>query len=80
MKSFTLCLLLILSLLIHQGLGASVRGNEIMDSADRLAMHQTEEPGVLAPYIRRRRHTVLSICSYCCNCCKNKQCGYCCRT
>ncbi|CAJ0962161.1 unnamed protein product [Ranitomeya imitator] len=80
MKSSTLCLILILSLLTHQGLSASVRGNEILDSADRLTVHSTEESGDLASYFRRKRHTVLSICTYCCKCCNNKKCGICCRT
>ncbi|XP_063054083.1 hepcidin-1 [Engraulis encrasicolus] len=35
----------------------------------------------LAELIRTRRHLAshLSMCRYCCNCCHNKGCGYCCR-
>ncbi|XP_035266003.1 hepcidin-1 [Anguilla anguilla] len=27
----------------------------------------------------KRHHSIVSLCRYCCNCCKNKGCGYCCR-
>ncbi|XP_030330702.1 hepcidin isoform X6 [Strigops habroptila] len=33
------------------------------------------------PQIRRRRHSShFPLCSYCCNCCRNRGCGFCCRT
>ncbi|XP_069803311.1 hepcidin-1-like [Dendropsophus ebraccatus] len=80
MKSLSLCLLLLLSLIAHQGLSASVMGNEIMNSADHLTPYQSEETEVQTSFARSRRHTGLSICLYCCKCCKNKGCGYCCRT
>ncbi|XP_054660988.1 hepcidin [Grus americana] len=33
------------------------------------------------PQIRRRRHSShFPLCSYCCNCCRNRGCGLCCRT
>ncbi|KAG9283776.1 hepcidin-1 [Astyanax mexicanus] len=28
---------------------------------------------------RTKRQSHLSLCRYCCNCCKNKGCGFCCR-
>lgn len=28
---------------------------------------------------RQKRQSHLSLCQYCCNCCQNKGCGYCCR-
>ncbi|XP_040276813.1 hepcidin-1-like [Bufo bufo] len=81
MKSLTLCLILVLALLFQQGLGASVRGSEIMNSGDRLALSQTEASEVQGSAVRSRRHIGgLSFCMYCCKCCRNKGCGYCCRT
>ncbi|XP_029115626.1 hepcidin-1 [Scleropages formosus] len=29
--------------------------------------------------LRSKRQSHLSLCRYCCNCCKNKGCGYCCK-
>nr|XP_023668852.1 hepcidin [Paramormyrops kingsleyae] len=29
--------------------------------------------------LRTKRQSHLSLCRYCCGCCKNKGCGYCCR-
>ncbi|KAG9472799.1 hepcidin [Eleutherodactylus coqui] len=80
MKSLTLCLILILSLLCKQSLSAAIRGNEIMNPADGLALPQTEESAVQGIFTRSRRHTVLSVCTYCCGCCQKKKCGYCCLT
>ncbi|KAK7146718.1 hypothetical protein R3I94_009529 [Phoxinus phoxinus] len=28
---------------------------------------------------RTKRQSHLSLCRYCCNCCRNKGCGYCCK-
>ncbi|XP_075696504.1 hepcidin-1-like [Rhinoderma darwinii] len=80
MKSLTVCLILVLSVLIHQSLSATVRGNEIMNSADHLTQGQTEESGIQESHVRNKRHIGLSTCTYCCKCCKNKGCGYCCLT
>ncbi|XP_043936423.1 hepcidin [Protopterus annectens] len=30
--------------------------------------------------LREKRDSHFPICTYCCNCCKNKKCGFCCRT
>ncbi|XP_069630728.1 hepcidin [Haliaeetus albicilla] len=33
------------------------------------------------PRPRRRRHgSHFPLCSFCCNCCRNRGCGFCCRT
>ncbi|XP_063798381.1 hepcidin [Pseudophryne corroboree] len=80
MKAFVLCVLLILSVLGHRSLGVSLRGNEIENSADHLAQSQTEEYAAQESHTRDKRHIGLGICTYCCKCCANKGCGYCCRT
>ncbi|XP_071969083.1 hepcidin [Engystomops pustulosus] len=80
MKTLTLCLLLI-SILLHQGLSASITGNEMEKSAERLPLQQTENPRVQDYLLRMKRHSVLSICVFCCNCCRgSKDCVYCCKT
>ncbi|XP_059423122.1 hepcidin-1 [Carassius carassius] len=30
-------------------------------------------------FFRVKRQSNLSLCRYCCNCCRNKACGYCCK-
>nr|AGO64769.1 hepcidin [Cyprinus carpio] len=30
-------------------------------------------------FFRVKRQSHLSLCRYCCNCCRNKGCGYCCK-
>ncbi|XP_056098611.1 hepcidin-1 isoform X1 [Rhinichthys klamathensis goyatoka] len=30
-------------------------------------------------FFRTKRQSHLSLCRYCCNCCRNKGCGYCCK-
>ncbi|XP_016341382.1 hepcidin-1-like isoform X2 [Sinocyclocheilus anshuiensis] len=35
-------------------------------------------PNPLA-FFRVKRQSHLSLCRYCCNCCRNKGCGYCCK-
>ncbi|XP_075046226.1 hepcidin [Mixophyes fleayi] len=80
MKGSALCALLILSALCQRSLSASIRGNEMMNYADYLPQTQMEEYNVQESPARIKRHSVLSVCTYCCNCCGNKGCGYCCRT
>ncbi|XP_053123217.1 hepcidin [Hemicordylus capensis] len=53
-----------------------------------LARLETQKSEILAEtsglqtLLRRskRFNSHFPICTYCCNCCKNKGCGYCCRT
>ncbi|XP_053547209.1 hepcidin-1 [Bombina bombina] len=77
MKSAALCVLLILSLLCHTSYSASVMGKEMTNSADHLIQSQMEESNILAPLLRTKRQSHLSICTFCC---KNKGCKFCCRT
>ncbi|XP_067303908.1 hepcidin-1 [Pseudorasbora parva] len=30
-------------------------------------------------FFRAKRQSHISLCRYCCNCCRNKGCGYCCK-
>nr|AGT19511.1 hepcidin [Hypophthalmichthys molitrix]AGZ15359.1 hepcidin [Hypophthalmichthys molitrix]ALD62533.1 hepcidin [Mylopharyngodon piceus] len=41
----------------------------------------TETQGQTNPlaFFRTKRQSHLSLCRYCCNCCRNKGCGYCCK-
>ncbi|MEE6481877.1 hypothetical protein FKM82_013041 [Ascaphus truei] len=82
MKSAALCVfLLLLSLLCHSASCISLKGNEMVNSAaDNLADAQVEASYSLAPLLRSKRQSHMSICVYCCNCCKQKVCGFCCRT
>ncbi|XP_018409872.1 PREDICTED: hepcidin [Nanorana parkeri] len=83
MKSTTLCLILILSAACHQGICASMKENENVDSAAQLGHPQMETADIKEStdfLARGKRHTGLHICIYCCKCCKYKGCGYCCRT
>ncbi|XP_010746187.1 hepcidin-1 [Larimichthys crocea] len=43
-----------------------------------VAAHQ-ETSKEWMPNFRQKRQSHISLCRYCCNCCKNKGCGYCCR-
>ncbi|XP_072282879.1 hepcidin [Pyxicephalus adspersus] len=84
MKSIVLCLILILTTATyHRGLCAYIRENENVDSAAQLSPFQMETADMQEPselLLRDKRHTGLHICTYCCKCCRNKGCGYCCRT
>ncbi|XP_032411666.1 hepcidin-1 [Xiphophorus hellerii] len=37
------------------------------------------ESWMMPKHVREKRQSHLSLCRYCCNCCKNKGCGFCCR-
>ncbi|KAM3909978.1 hepcidin [Leptodactylus fuscus] len=81
MKSLALCLILVLSVLVHRGLCASVMGhNEVADSADHLTSPNMEETNLEEVHHRTRRYSHLSICSICCHCCNRIGCGLCCKT
>ncbi|XP_043117485.1 hepcidin-1 isoform X2 [Puntigrus tetrazona] len=41
--------------------------------------HLTETNPNLQSLFRVKRQSHLSLCRYCCNCCRNKGCGYCCK-
>ncbi|XP_069804557.1 hepcidin [Dendropsophus ebraccatus] len=81
MKSLSLCLLLLLSLIVHQGLSASAMGhNEAADPADHLTSPDVVESHLEETLHRTKRFSHLSICRFCCGCCKDKECGICCKT
>ncbi|XP_030637712.1 hepcidin-1 [Chanos chanos] len=42
-------------------------------------MELTERSMERPVYFRAKRHSHLSLCRYCCNCCRNKGCGFCCK-
>ncbi|XP_040276824.1 hepcidin-1-like [Bufo bufo] len=78
MKSFALCIILIVSMLCHCSQSVSKNENRSMISSGNLP--QMEESSLQEPLARGRRHLGLSLCIYCCKCCRYKGCGYCCRT
>nr|NP_001188323.1 hepcidin precursor [Ictalurus punctatus]AAY59889.1 hepcidin [Ictalurus punctatus]ABA43709.1 hepcidin [Ictalurus punctatus] len=47
-----------------------------IDQGVAAALAKETSPEVL---FRTKRQSHLSLCRYCCNCCKNKGCGFCCR-
>nr|QBA30289.1 hepcidin [Clarias gariepinus] len=47
-----------------------------LDQSETASLAKETGPEVL---FRAKRQSHLSMCRYCCNCCKNKGCGYCCR-
>ncbi|KAB5532926.1 hypothetical protein PHYPO_G00125700 [Pangasianodon hypophthalmus] len=47
-----------------------------LDQGEAAALVKETSPEVL---FRTKRQSHLSLCRYCCNCCKNKGCGFCCR-
>ncbi|XP_072011094.1 hepcidin-2-like [Engystomops pustulosus] len=85
MKTLTLCLLLF-SVLLHQCFGASITAHsEAADSAEHLASPNMMESHLQEAPHRIRRFSHLSICRFCCGCCKRlqeaaKDCGICCVT
>ncbi|KAM4014908.1 hepcidin-2-like [Anomaloglossus baeobatrachus] len=77
----TLCLILILSVLLHRGLSASIHGhNEVADSAEHLTSPNVAESHLQEALHRTKRYSHLSFCRFCCDCCKKNDCGYCCLT
>ncbi|XP_053545995.1 hepcidin-2 [Bombina bombina] len=80
MKSAVLCSLVILTIICHLSFSVSVMGNEMKYPADQLTKSEMDESNLLTTLLRTKRQSHLSICRYCCNCCKNKGCGLCCRT
>ncbi|KAF4076056.1 hypothetical protein AMELA_G00225950 [Ameiurus melas] len=47
-----------------------------LDQSVAAALAKETSPEAL---FRTKRQSHLSLCRYCCNCCKNKGCGFCCR-
>ncbi|XP_068097632.1 hepcidin-1-like [Hyperolius riggenbachi] len=86
MKSIILCLILIITALCHPGLCVHLirtEASEVLESTEYSAFHAREKQDVQDSSVavtRGKRHTALSICVYCCKCCRYKGCGYCCRT
>ncbi|XP_069058169.1 hepcidin [Pleurodeles waltl] len=83
MKLLAACLVCsLLCLSASAGGTRSISGTQ-RDSVDHsvsLSEPALEEPSLLMSLLRTKRQSHLSLCSFCCNCCKNKGCGYCCRT
>ncbi|XP_066465466.1 hepcidin-1-like [Eleutherodactylus coqui] len=76
--SLALCLILILSVLMRQGLSASVKGhNEEPKSADYLISPNMAESNPEEALHRTKRYSQLSSCRFFRNCCKKNDCGIC---
>ncbi|XP_063291872.1 hepcidin-1-like [Pelobates fuscus] len=86
MKYQILCVLILLSALSSKGHCASLNGKQIMNSPDHITEPETEQSNIMGSLLRTKRQSHLSICTYCCNCCKrgrngkSKGCGMCCLT
>ncbi|XP_053547087.1 hepcidin-2-like [Bombina bombina] len=77
MKSAVLCSLVILTIICHLSFSVlSDGGNTNLQNLEG----GMDESNLLTTLLRTKRQSHLSICRYCCNCCKNKGCGLCCRT
>ncbi|XP_077086009.1 hepcidin-1 isoform X2 [Siphateles boraxobius] len=46
---------------------------------NQLWTEASQEPTNPLAFFRTKRQSHLSLCRYCCNCCRNKGCGYCCK-
>ncbi|KAJ8404993.1 hypothetical protein AAFF_G00329140 [Aldrovandia affinis] len=53
--------------------GSDVDGEEVQQT---VATVEETDPLVL---FRAKRESHISLCRYCCKCCRNKGCGFCCR-
>ncbi|KAM7421325.1 hypothetical protein PAMA_015465 [Pampus argenteus] len=63
---------------------AAVQEQEEAGSNDTpVAAHQDQEMSMeswmMPNHSRPKRQSHISLCRYCCNCCKNKGCGFCCK-
>ncbi|XP_072515677.1 hepcidin-1 [Salminus brasiliensis] len=54
-------------------------GNEVPQPEQHRAAVSAEETRPEEVLFRTKRQSHLSLCRYCCNCCNNKGCGFCCR-
>ncbi|XP_005995729.1 hepcidin-1 [Latimeria chalumnae] len=89
MKSFAFLVALLVSACVLRTKCASLAKSEAELQPSGVAEHKTQhtaelkedDSSSLVPtFFRRKRHTHIAICLYCCNCCSNKKCGYCCKT
>ncbi|XP_028921187.1 hepcidin [Ornithorhynchus anatinus] len=85
-RPFLLFLLFLLLLLPLCSGFAPTSSEQAQETADRPAPI-SETPGVPQDFMpqarlqRTRRHNShFPICSFCCGCCRNRDCGFCCRT
>ncbi|XP_067413569.1 hepcidin [Emydura macquarii macquarii] len=82
MKLQVACVILILVIFSAENACSFQRQTE--DPAGLLTqpMEPAEETQGLQALLRRpkRHNTHFPICTYCCKCCRNKGCGFCCRT
>nr|XP_004659855.1 hepcidin [Jaculus jaculus] len=74
------CLLLLL-LIASLTSGASLQP-QMGQPAELQPRRTSEAEASLTPLFQRlkRRDTHLSICTFCCKCCHNENCGFCCKT
>ncbi|XP_063293043.1 hepcidin-1-like [Pelobates fuscus] len=80
MKTLALCVLFLLSVLYNRVHSASLVKNEMINDADQVSDPEWSESNIMEPLLRTKRHSHLSICTICCNCCKKKGCNFCCLT
>ncbi|NWI42997.1 HEPC1 protein, partial [Picathartes gymnocephalus] len=70
------------------GVPGVFRPSSLPSPQAQVALESPLEPKPLSPmgdgqltWTRRRRHSPhFPLCSFCCNCCHNRGCGFCCRT
>nr|XP_060639845.1 hepcidin [Anolis sagrei ordinatus] len=82
MKLHLICVVFILLCAAVQNLHAFTFQSEVQKDTDTLVEPVAETSGLHQGLLRRlkRHNSHLSICTYCCNCCRNKGCSFCCRT
>ncbi|XP_054855809.1 hepcidin [Eublepharis macularius] len=86
MKLQLLCLVFVLLSVTTRNLCAFTIQTEVKKELASLETHNAED-GIaqtsgLQELLRRtkRFNSHFPICTYCCNCCNNKKCAFCCRT
>ncbi|XP_048357113.1 hepcidin [Sphaerodactylus townsendi] len=86
MKLQFICLIFLLLSMTTRSLCAFTIQTQVKKDLASSEMHHiengmTETSGMQALLRRSKRfNSHFPICTYCCNCCSNKKCGFCCRT
>ncbi|XP_060113941.1 hepcidin [Heteronotia binoei] len=86
MKLHLVCLIFVLLTVTTRSLWAFTVKSQIHKDLVSLETHNAEdgiaETSSLQALLRRskRFNSHFPLCTYCCNCCSNKKCGFCCRT
>ncbi|KAJ8289562.1 hypothetical protein GJAV_G00002710 [Gymnothorax javanicus] len=62
----------------HEALVGEAEGSYVQNEETQQATATAEATNSLVLSRTKRHQSHLSLCRYCCKCCKNKGCGFCC--